>query len=91
MNSKVIHILLSAALFGFIACSGRSAGTHTHDHENCTEHEQCTHTHADGTVHSNHAPEQESFKVEADGVTAKADTVKHVHRHDGHDHSHDHH
>ena len=62
MKSKFVIIIFSAILFCFTSCGNRSANNHAHDHEN----NHNTHTHADGSVHSDHAPEQESFKAEAD-------------------------
>ena len=87
MKSKVIIIVFSVILFGLTSCGNRRSNNQdTHNHEHGAVHNHNTHTHADGTVHSDHAPEhdtpqQESFKVEAD-------TVKHDHSHDGHDHTH---
>ena len=92
MKSKVIIIVFAVILAGFISCGGNNSNQ-SHSHENGAEHNPNTHTHADGTVHSDHAPEhdipqQESFKVEADSVTLKADSVKHEHDHSDPNHQH---
>ena len=80
-----IKILAIAIILGLSACGGRSSN------------KQDSHTHDDGSVHSDHSnnheqtvPEQESFKVEAD-TTIVVDTVKaktHTHSHNEHTHSH---
>ena len=64
MRYKIIIFVFSAILLGLTSCNGCTARKQN-------EHNPNTHTHADGTVHSDHAPEhetpqQESFKVEAD-------------------------
>ena len=84
MKSRIIIIVFAVILLGLTSCGRKRS-------DNSTEHNHNTHTHADGTVHSDHAPEQdlpqqESFKVEADSVTLKADTATHDHSHDGHNH-----
>lgn len=90
MKSNVIILAIISILFlGLIACGGNTA-------QNAN-----THTHADGTVHSDHAPEkdapkQEAFKIEGDSITVVADTTKHDcencdhnHAEEGHDHDHE--
>ena len=91
MKSNIIIIFFSVILLSLTSCGGRSESS-SHSHAEGVEHNPNTHTHADGTVHSDHAPEQdlpeqESFHVEADSIL-KADTVKHDHSHDSHDHAH---
>ena len=88
MKSRIIIIVFAVILFGLTSCGRKRS-------ENSTEHNHNTHTHADGTVHSDHAPEQdlpqqESFKVEADSATVKADSVKQEHDHDHSDPNHQH-
>ena len=89
---KVKLLAIAAIILGFSACGGRSANNqNSHNPETCTEHNHNTHTHADGTVHSDHAPEQESFKVQADTIIVVTDTVKavtHTHSHNGQTHTH---
>ena len=89
MKVKIIIFVFSVILWGVTSCGGRSANN-SHSRENHAEHNHNTHIHADGTVHSDHAPEQESFKVEADSAAVKADTVKHDHDHDHSAHGHQH-
>ncbi|MDR0795237.1 MAG: hypothetical protein LBE79_04180 [Tannerella sp.] len=82
------------------ACGGGNSNKNdANSHENGTTNRPDTHVHADGTVHegATHSdsekpmPVQESFKVETDSTTVKADTIKHNQAHDdhdGHDHNH---
>jgi ABC-type nickel/cobalt efflux system permease component RcnA len=89
MKSKVIIIVFSILLLaGLVVWGIKKSHNHAHNPETCTEHDHSnTHTHADGTVHSDHAPEQESFKVEADTVK-QAQEQPRPHSHNGQSHTH---
>ena len=86
MNFFKKFAIATVIIVGLMACGGKSSNNQLHSHENGTEHSPNTHTHADGTVHSDHAPEhdapqQESFKVEADSVAVKHDHSAPNHKH----------
>lgn len=65
----------------FIACNGKKADNHGHDHSNGT------HQHEDGEVHTDHPVDvkQEEFTVPADSVS-KDQEHDHSHGEDGHQH-----
>jgi len=82
-------IFLAIAISAFVFSSCRHNSSESSD----------THTHEDGTVHSNHShshseedmPQQEVFEVEIDSLSQKTDSMKQQveHSHNGgHTHKH---
>lgn len=78
MKLKIINIIFSGILFGLIFCGA------------CTTKNQDGHSHEDGSECEHHTeteqsmPKQEHFKVEADSMTAEADSIEHDHHYHSH-------
>ena len=82
---KKIVFILTIAAFALTSCGGEKKKDNVD-----------THTHEDGTVHTDHTPDlenkampaQESFEVEVDSVHQNAADTVNDHDH-GHDHDHE--